>query len=420
MARLTNTEIGKLAPPVSGKRFVYDEHKDAPRGFALKITAAGSKVFTLRYTIDGKQRLKTIGEWPTWTVEAARIEAAMQLQAVGKGIDPLEEKRKRKLEPTMADLADEWLEQHASGLVSEKAIRGYILNDLLTPTIRKLKVSDIRRRDIIEVVEKKAVKTPIAARQVLLYAKRLLDYAADRDIIPANPVAGLKPSAIKVKGQRSPLKPNSRDRVLDREEIRSFWGRVEGSGVHKLTALALKLVLVTGQRPGEVAGMRWDEINSETWTIPAQRRLKTETTHTVHLTATALAILDAARIEFDRLNKRRGGGEAVYVFETRSGSPLTVPALDRAVKRNAASLGIKEPAWTPHDLRRTMRTGLSACKIRPDIAELTIGHTKRGIVAVYDQHGFEEERRQAMQAWESYLLEAVNNNVINLSLTAIK
>lgn len=242
----------------------------------------------------------------------------------------------------------------------------------------------------------------------------MLDYATDRDFIPANPLAGLKPLSIKVAGKRDPLKSVARQRILDSAEIHSFWTNAESCDLHKLTALALKLVLVTGQRPGEVAGMHEREINGRVWTIPADRRGKTETAHSVFLTDTALQIVTDAKAEIERLQRRRAVPAAGYIFEAVPGRPITNAALCRAVDRQHAALGAKDVPpwgrWTPHDLRRTMRTGLSACRIRPDIAELTIGHTKRGIVAVYDQHGFDEERRAAMLAWEERLAQIIGGN----------
>jgi integrase len=417
--------IAKAEPPAKGQRFIFDDHRDAPRGFGLRITSAGGKAFILQYAIDGRDRRKTIGEWPTWTLEAARAEARDLARGIDKGSDPLEAKRRRREEPTVAELAEDWLNRHASGLASEKAIRGYINNDLL-PELGHMKVSDVRRRDVIDVIEAKAEKTPRAAAQVLLYARRLFDFATDRDHIPANPLAGLKPSSITVKGKRDPLRANVRGRILDTDEIRAFWSGVEGQGFHRLTALCLKLVLVTGQRPGEVAGMRADEINGRWWTIPAARRGKTDTAHTVYLTDTALDIIAAAKAEVDRLTPRRGTEWQGYVFEARPGSHITNAALCRAVDRQHEALGAKDcpqwGRWTPHDLRRTMRTGLSAARIRPDIAELTIGHTKRGIVAVYDRHSFDAERQGAWEAWDARLSrivagqdpDAVAGNVVRL------
>lgn len=409
MPKLTDGRSGSIAgvkPPETGKKFIFDDHRDAPRGFGLKVTAAGGKSFILQYTVDGRQRRKVIGDWPTWTLEAARLEAQGMMREIDRGNDPLEEKRRRRSEPTIAELADEWLDKHASGLKSERAIRGYMVNDLV-PAIGSMKVSDVRRRDVIEVIERKATATPRAAAQLLLYARRMMDFATDRDLIPANPLAGLKPSAITVRGRRDPLKSVARGRVLDADEIRTFWATVETCGLHKLTALALKLVLVTGQRPGEVAGMHVSEIEGCKWTIPASRRGKTDTSHNVHLTDAALAIIADAKVEIDRLNKRRSVPWRGFVFEAVPGSPITSSAICRAVERQHVALGAKDVKpwgrWTPHDLRRTMRTALSACKVRPDIAEMTIGHTKRGITAVYDQHGFDDERRAALEVWERRL-----------------
>lgn len=413
MATLSDGRAGTIAKaetPDTGYRLVFDDHRDAPRGFGLRITSAGGKVFIIRYTIDGRQRLKTIGDWPAWGLEQARIEAQRLLQQIQSGTDPLEEKSKRKAEPTIKELAGEWLDRHASGLKSERAIRSLIDGDLVK-ALGPRKVSDIRRRHVIEVIEAKAETAPRQAGHLLVYCRKMLDYAVDRDFIPANPLAGLKPASITVAGKRAPLRQVARGRILDQDEIRTFWNAAETCGMHLLTALALKLVLVTGQRPGEVAGMHVAEIDGTLWTIPATRRGKTDTAHTVHLTATALALIEAAKVERERLKARRAVPASGHVFEAWPGKPVNNAALARAVDRMAGALGAKDVQpwgrWTPHDLRRTMRTGLSACRIRPDISELVIGHTKKGIVATYDRHAFDAERRAALEAWEARLEQIV-------------
>jgi integrase len=402
--------IAKAEAPAKGHRLIFDEHRDAPRGFAVRITSAGGRAFVIRYTVDGRQRLKTIGDWPAWGLEQARIEARRLVQQIQSGTDPLEEKRRRKAEPTIKELAGDWLTRHASGLKSEKAIRSLIEGDLVK-ALGARKVSDIRRRHVIEVIEAKAETAPRQAGHLLVYSRKMLDFAVDRDFIPANPLAGLRPSSITVKGKRDPLRQVARARVLDAEELRSFWQAAETCGMHRLTALALKLVLVTGQRPGEVAGMHLSEIAGNVWTIPAARRGKTDTAHDVHLTGTALALIEEAKAEVERLQARRIVKSTGHIFESWPGKPVNNAALARAVERAAAALGAKDVPpwgrWTPHDLRRTMRTGLSACRVRPDIAELVIGHTKQGIVAVYDRHGFDAERKAALEAWEARLLRIV-------------
>ena len=170
--------------------------------------------------------------------------------------------------------------------------------------------------------------------------------------------------------------------------------------------------------------MRWSEVRGNTWTIPETRRGKTGTAHVVPLTGTALEVLKAAKAEVKRLTKRRGRKPAGYIFETRPGKSPAVNSIDRAVSRFSTALGNKDAEkwghWTPHDLRRTCRTGLSAAGVGEVIAELTIGHTRKGIAAVYDLHRYDAEKRQALEAWERRLLrilagEQLSGNVISAS-----
>src|SRR5690554_4893419 len=112
MAKLTDGPrgtIARMAAPAKGQRLIFDDHRDAPRGFGLRVTAAGGKAFILKYTVDGRERRATIGPWPTWTLEAARAEAHEMLRGIGKGQDPLDERHRRREEPTVAELAAEWL-----------------------------------------------------------------------------------------------------------------------------------------------------------------------------------------------------------------------------------------------------------------------------------------------------------------------
>lgn len=409
MAKLTDGKSGTIAKaesPEKGQRFIFDDHRDSPRGFGLRITSAGGKAFILKYRIDGRERRKTIGSWPTWSLEAARTEARDLVQRIDRGDDPLEAKRRRRAEPTMADLALQWLDKQTA-LKSIVTIRGLVINDIV-PTLGDLKVTDVRRRDVIDMVETKAEKTPRSAAQLLIYTRKILSYAADREIIPANPVADLKPTSITVKGQRNPLKAKSRDRVLGHDEIRAFWTNAENSDLHRLTALCLKMVLVTGQRPGEVAGMHKDEIMGRWWMIPASRRGKTESPQEVYLSDTALKIIADAKTELERLHQRRKEPWGGFIFEARPGAPITNAALARAVLRAGEAMGDTGKAdgrgrWRPHDLRRTMRTELSACKVRPDIAEIVTGHVIPGIRGVYDRYDFKDERQVSLEAWDARL-----------------
>ena len=402
MPTLTEAAIKAMTAPETGQRIIYDEHRDAPKGFGVRITANGARAFVLRYFHGGSERRLTIGAWPTWSLTAARKQATDHKREVDKGTDILEKRREERGEPTVADVWSDYWTAHAAKLKSGPAIRGAMDRHVL-PEIGKRKIKAIRRRDLIGLIERIALDHARMAALVLVYLKAVFAFAEDREIIDANPVATLKPRKI-----AKAMTSKARGRVLTDAEIASFWAAAEVCGLHRLTALALKMILVTGQRPGEVAGMRWEEVDGNVWTIPAARRGKTDTAHAVPLTDAALAILAGAKAEALRLSGRRKGKAAGFIFEARPESAITTAALGRAVSRYAEALGnIKSEDWghwTPHDLRRTMRTGLSACGIAETVAEIAIGHTRKGIAAVYDLHRYDTEKRTALVVWERRLL----------------
>lgn len=412
--------IKNVEPPAKGRRLIADQHRDAPRGFTLKVAKSGAKVFVLRYRAGGRDREVTIGEYGTWNLKAARLQAHEVRRQIDAGMDPLAERARADSEPTAADAVEQYCKRHADRQTNGHKVRR-VLEMHFVSKLRHTKLHEIRRRDVIKLVEGLAATYPRQAAMLLTYIKLVFAWAEDREIIEANPVATLKPHKIDPR-----MKATPRRRVLTDDEITAFWNGVDESPLHRLTGIALKLVLLTGQRPGEVAGMRWDEIEGDVWIIPASRRGKTDTSHVVPLTGTALDLLAEARDETERLGKRRRSESSGFVFEARPGAPITVNAIDRAVKRHAAALGNTEAQdgghWRPHDLRRTCRTRLSAAHIPESVAEAVIGHTRKGIVAVYDQHAYAEEKRAALETWERHLSAIVSDqkhaNVVALGARA--
>lgn len=415
---LSEKGIGALEPPAKGRRLIFDDHRDAPKGFGVRVTAAGNRSFILRYKAEGHDRLLTIGEHGKnkWSLAAARTRAGELRREIDGGVDILEQRRIERGEPTVSDVMDRYCTARVDDLASGDSVRKMLTKHLL-PEVGKKKIARIRRRDVIALLEGVASDHPRQAGKLLAYIKQLWAYAEDREIIEGNPVATLKAAKI---GQG--LTSRNRARVLDNDEIKALWENADTCGMHKLTALALKLVLVTGQRPGEVAGMRWDEIDGDLWTIPAERRRKTDTAHIVPLTETALALLEAVKAETDRLAKRRRKKPAGFVFEARPGQALTTAGMSRAVNRYP--LGDTKTKtwghWRPHDLRRTCRTGLAAAGVNETVAELTIGHTRKGIEGVYDLHKYDHEKRAALEAWERRLLRIIEGKPADDNVTPIK
>lgn len=385
---LTDKALRGIEPPAKGRRLVFDDHRAAPKGFGVRVTAAGKRAFVLRYlTNAGKDRLLTIGEYPTWSLAAARKRATDLRREIDAGADILEQRRAERAEPTVADVAKRFL-KHKQRLAShgeiEAALRLHVL-----PYLGDRKLREVRRREVIAVIERLAESRPRQAGLTLGYLKNLFAFAEDREIIEASPIATLTANKI-----AQGLTAGKRDRVLSGDEIKALWTLTEPpKGMHRATLLALKMILLTGQRPGEVAGMRWDELSGSVWTIPSERRGKTGDTHTVPLTATAEGLLEEG--------KALGGKE--HVFNARGG-PIDRTAVAKAALRCAKALGMAEPRWRPHDLRRTARTGLAAAGVSETVAEAVIGHVRQGIVGVYDRHRYDHEKRAALEAWERRLL----------------
>ena len=406
MGALSEAKIKALSAPEKGSKILFDNHRDAPRGFGLKLTKAGSKSFILRYfhKASGKDRQLTIGKWPTWTLAAARSKAEGFKRETDGGKDILEdrraERRRPKLGPALNDYCTQLIDPLKSGSQTRSMLERYLVKPLGPETMLK----DIRRAEVRAEVRKLVKKHQRQAALLLSYSKNFFAWAEDAELIEVNPIASLKPANVDKAMNNANF---VRGRVLDESELATFWSKVETAGPHRLTALALKMILVTGQRPGEVTGMHETEINGNVWTIPAARRGKTKTAHVVPLAPLAVELIKQARAEVARLSKRRRGKPAGFIFETRPGSSPAVNSLDRAVKRFASELGNKDTKewghWTPHDLRRTCRTGLSAAGVGQEVAELTIGHTRKGIAAVYDLHTFDKEKRRALEAWERKL-----------------
>jgi integrase len=232
----------------------------------------------------------------------------------------------------------------------------------------------------------------------------LFAHAVRQDLIEKSPCEGLE--AVELHGA-----PAARDRVLIDDELRLVWRAAEAAG-YPFGPL-VKLLLLTGQRRDEIADVRWSEIDGALLTIPAER-MKGGFVQTVPLVLAAVEILD-------RLPRFAGGN---YAFSTMGGKrPISgfskmKARLDTAVAKLAAGGPIAP--WTLHDLRRTVRTGLSSVGVLPVIAELTIGHKQTGISAIYDRHRYDDEKRTALDAWQNKLLAIVGQtpapagNVVDL------
>lgn len=378
--------------PKGGREILWDSG-----GLGLRI---GEKKWTwvFRYSFDGKRALLTIGLYPAMTLKEARAEAAKATLDIERGIDPgavkKEARAAHKAEPTFKEFLDEFWNKELSTQKSGADRRRLLLKDVV-PIWGRLKVKNIKRRHIVVLLDEIEQRSAVTRNRVHGVLGRLFNFAAERGIIEDSPCTRIK-------------KPSeeSRSRVLSDEEIKLVWAALDPKNkavdIYAITKLALRMILLTGQRPGEVAGMKWDEITEHTWTIPPER-LKTgkknPEPHKLPLCPMALEVIERARLY---------SSDCPFVFRSsyKEKSPVSRAALSRAVVRHWKIMGLKEP-FTPHDLRRTLRTRLAELGIDDIVAEKVIGHRLQGMLEVYNRHPYDKEKRHALELWERKLRQIV-------------
>jgi len=409
--RFTAAQIKRLKP--TSKRAIIFEH--GGRGFGLRIEPSGRKSFFLEYRFgeaeERRNRVLTIGKYPTVSLTEARSIASQSLSQIEQNIDPATQKLTKKIPDrnalTVGDLVEEYIEKWAKVKKKEQSWKEdeRLLNKDILPAIGRKKAKDIRRRDIVllldAIVERGAT---ITANRVLAATRKMFNFAVGRDIIDASPCVQIP----------APSKENRRERYLSDDEIKVFWEKLDDAKMSQEIRLALKFLLVTGQRKNEVVGAEWSEfdLKNKWWTIPAEKS-KNKLTHRVPLAPTAVEILN-------ELKKITGQYQFVFASpvghtkrnpESKAGMfPILRSAVDRALRNNQTNnLKTKQKNifnldhFTPHDLRRTVASMIKKSGVDRLVLKKILNHADREVTAIYDIYEDDKEKQVAMRAWDREL-----------------
>ena len=241
------------------------------------------------------------------------------------------------------------------------------------------------------------------ARILLAYAKTLFSWAVERGAygLEASPCEHLR--AAKIVGEKK-----SSDRILSDDELRACWRAI--SRLDYPYAPLYRLLLLAGLRLNEVADAAWSEFDlpNKRWTIPATRmkgKNGNARPHVVPLTGGMLEVL-ATISQFKQgqhLFSTTFGEKPAWVgakVKKRLDGLMLEELRKLAKERGDGAEKIKVEPWTNHDLRRTLRSGLSALRVSADVAEAVLAHVKPGIRGVYDRYDLFDEKRAALEAWE--------------------
>ena len=330
-----------------------------------------------------------------FTPQQARDFAKEKLGEILKGIDVAEhrkEHREKLAGLTFAEAVEKFLKVHAEPTRYWKEKRARLTSGDVKALASK-PLSTLSRKHIADAIDRAKARTEAAARLLFSDLRPLFKWAHERELVDANPMAGL----------RAPKPAEARERILEDDEIRAFWQAADEASWP--FAAIYKLLLLTGARREEVAGMKWSELDLDAgvWMLPGNRT-KNSRDHRIPLARQAVAILDRRAIA--AIKEGLGYKDSDLVFSTTgTTSPSGFSKAKRALDaRMQEILRSKFKPWRVHDLRRTCATGMEHLGVELRVIEAALNHvsgTKAGIVGVYQRAEHREAVRAAFEAWDS-------------------
>ena len=370
--RFTDAYIKSLKPTDS-RYELYDANL---AGFGIRVSPSGAKSWmAFSRNMERKTRV-TLGRYPHMLLGQARQRAMNTLMEMADG----EFQRSTKLQ-LFEHALDDWYKkdqaQNKSFLQVKNAMELHV-----RPRLKDFKLANIEKRDLINILDRIAVRTPTQANRVLAFTKRFFNWCVSRDLLVISPANGIA----KVKAEVS------RDRVLSKYELTAIYNAT--FEMPYPFGPLLRILTLTGQRLNEVAGVRWKEINLDAakWELPRDRS-KNKKSHVVHLS-------NPARKEFDALMNPTN---QELVFTTTGKTPVS--GFSKAKNQLDKISGVND--WRLHDLRRTFATvATETLGYEPVVVDRVLNHVNgsvKGIAAVYQKGQYLDKRKIVLDAWAGYV-----------------
>lgn len=383
--------------------------------FGVVVSRAGTKTFFHRYRVHGKKRRDILGTYPSLSLASARDRAIDNVSQLNKGSDPAAEKHNYKTAETFCELAELFLRRSEDHLAPSTLKNYHKIYELdLRPAWEGRKATDITKADVITVLEHICYdrNAPIKSNRTYEVISRIFNYGISRDLVQHNPVQGLEKLA----------KPRIGERVFSKEEIKLFWTATERVRPH-IRAI-FRLMLLTGQRPGEIRLIEWSHIDETILTIPSTNS-KNRRKHQIHLTPLALEELNFMRGHSADRQFVFSVGESLQPIEyLNKGHQAITRAMKKALAATTAKAKQKETfdngiaPWTPRDVRRTVQTRMAEMGVRPDVVDRVLNHNVAGVRRHYDHYSYFPEIKKALIRWERRLNDIRSgkheNKVVNL------
>ena len=380
---MTEVTIRHLKPPPAGAKIYVDRNL---KGFGVRITAAGAQSYVLTYGTERKRI--TLGEVGIVKLADARDKARKTLAEMQLG------KPERPVAKTFDQLLHQFLQTHcvhnkpSTALETERLLTRHFLPDLRDRTIDTVHTSDIM--GIVDVL----AKTPSEANHAFTAAKTFFSWALGRGHVERNPLQALK----------KPAKVVSRDRVLSDQELKHILEAAQSMGQY---GHIVQLLILTGQRLGQIVGLQSEFIDSTAKTItwPAQM-MKSNREHRLPIGEDALILLGTLASQGALFSTAKG-----QAFNNWSSTKQRLGKQVAAKLATANAVRPRTPAhWTLHDLRRTFATIHARLGTPPHVVERMLAHTSgaiSGVSAIYNRHSYMDEMRAAQRTYEAHIAKLV-------------
>ncbi|PRY23157.1 site-specific recombinase XerD [Aliiruegeria haliotis] len=384
---LTAVALRKLPRPESGRLELTDTKC---RGLNFRYTAKGERTWSIRLKVHGRDRRFVLGHYPAMSLSDARDTAGRLRAEVTAGRDPVAERREARQAAlvdqatSVSEVLHRYADLHLAKLKDESRRHNALKRALKIHMARPM--AELTKTDLQAMVDDKARKTPVAANRLLAGLSHFAGWAHRRGYLEVNIGERLE----------KPHRETGRDRVLTLEELAAIWDASEKLG--PLWGGYIRLLMLTAQRRGDVAGMRWEELEGDRWVIPGSRT-KNGKPHIVHLSAPAVAELEGIREDAERAKG--------LIFTTTGKTPIS--GFGRFKERLDELSGVT--GWTLHDLRTAFASHCAEAGVSESVVDRVLNHVATGsrvsaVARVYQRSELLPQRAQALERWAGILLRA--------------
>jgi len=383
---LTDAKIKNLKPRQDKQYEIWDEKIS---GFGCRVSPKGSRSFVLVYRLNGRSRRFTLGPYSSLSLSEARKLAQKAKSDIIQGIDPAEKKKTKKAKTyNFETVVNNFIELYAKPRNKSWSETQRLLNTDFTKHWRNKDIREITKSDVNKILDKKAKHTPSAANHAFRAINKMFNWCVERDILTTSPCQGLSLPCPLVK----------RDRVLNDHELFKIWNAAEDMSYPY--GKLIQILMLTGQRRGEVSSMRWEDLNFEEgiWIIPADLN-KTANEHILPLTEGVIKIISSIPKTNDTL-----------LFPARG---LNKPISGYSKRKKKLTKNSDTSDWTVHDIRRTVATGMAKLKIPPHIIEKVLNHSTGslgGVAGIYNKYEYLDEMREALSLWDIHLSKVIKQS----------